>query len=510
MPSFPSVTFNIVAPQQLAGVTAHKVLIVGQQLSGTAVAGELQPNVGTAGEEDALFGARAHISGMIREFRRINKDTQVDAIGLDDAGSAVTATAIVTFSGTPTATGTITVNVGSAFQHTFDVDVVTADTPTTIGDKLVTAITADTKAPFTAANAIGVVTITASNGGTLANFWALQTSGSAAGITTALTAGWTGGATDPVLTTLFDPVANIRYNTVVWPEVWSITSLTGFLDPRFNTNNDVLDGVGILHKQDTLANLKSFVSPLNSQSVRVGGTKTVSTATLIGGSVVEMNDILATRMAAVRSLRLTANASINDILSISGAPLDSFGGIAISTLPYANTLIQFTALPNPVDTFTLADEAELESNGVSTLGLNRAGNSLILGQQVTTRLTDTAGNPDTTFKFLNAVDSSSIIREFFFENNKSRYAQSRLTDGDLVAGRSIQNEAAIRAFQKELYTFLADLAITQAGSQAVKDFDTNMIVTVNVAGGSVTITTAPLQVGQLRIVLGTIEVNFGG
>ena len=113
-------------------------------------------------------------------------------------------------------------------------------------------------------------------------------------------------------------------------------------------------------------------------------------------------------------------------------------------------------------------------------------------------------------KFLNAVDSSSIIREFFFENNKSRYAQTRLTDGDLVAGRAIQNEASIRAFQKELYAFLADLAITQSGGAAVKDFDTNLVVTLDVSGGRVTINSAPLQVGQLRIVIGTIEVNFGG
>ena len=81
MPSFPSVTFNIVTPQQLAGVTAHKVLIVGQMLTGTAVAGELQQNLDTVGGEDALFGVRSHVAGMVREFRRINKDTQVDVIG---------------------------------------------------------------------------------------------------------------------------------------------------------------------------------------------------------------------------------------------------------------------------------------------------------------------------------------------------------------------------------------------------------------------------------------------
>ena len=509
MPSFPSVTFNIVAPQQLAGVTAHKVLIVGQQLSGTAVAGELQQNVNTVGGEDALFGVRSHIAGMIREFRRINKDTQVDAIGLADA-VGTNATAVITIAGAPTETNTLVVNVGSARQHSFSIDVVTTDTATTIAGKIVTAATADTKAPFTASNLAGVVTFTSAHDGTLSNAWAVQVVGSVAGVTATLTAGWTGGATNPVLTTLFDPVANIRYNTVVWPQSWTITNLTDFLDPRFNTNNDVLDGVGIFHKNDTLSNLKSAVSALNSQSIRMGGTKTVATATLDGGSVVEMDDVLAARMAAVRSLRLTADASINDILSISGAPLDSFGGVSISTLPYANTLIQYTALPNAVDMFTLAEEAELEINGVSTVGLNRAGNALILGQQVTTRLTDTAGNPDTTFKFLNTVDSSSIIREYFFENNKKRYAQTRLTDGDLIAGRAIQNEASIRAFQKELYALLADLAITQSGGAAVKDFDANLVVSLVVSTGKVTITSAPLQVGQLRIVLGTIEVNFGG
>lgn len=508
MPSFPSVTFNIVTPQQLAGVTDHKVLIVGQMLTGTAVAGELQQNVDTVGGEDALFGVRSHVAGMVREFRRINKDTQVDVIGLAD-GAGTAATAGITIVGTATEDNTIAVNFGSGRQHSYKIDILSGDTATDVADAVTAAAALDLESPFTVTNVAGVITATASNLGTLANSWAIQVIGEAAGINGSGTA-WSGGATDPVLTALFDPVANIRYNTIVWPQSWAITDLKDFLDPRFNTNNDVLDGVGIIHKNDTLANLKTFVSSINSQSIRVSGTKVINKATLAGGSVVEMDDVLASRMAAVRSLRLTADANINDILSISGAPLDSFGGVSISTLPYANTLIQFTALPSAVDMFSLDEEAELEESGVSTVGLNRAGNSLILGQQVTTRLTDNAGNPDTTFKFLNAVDSSSIIREYFFENNKARYAQTRLTDGDLVAGRSIQNEASIRAFQKQLYTVLADLAITQLGSAAVKDFDANLVVTLDVATGKVTITSAPLQVGQLRVVIGSIEVNFGG
>ena len=267
MPSFPSVTFNIVAPQQLAGVTAHKVLIVGQQLSGTAVAGELQQNVNTVGGEDALFGARSHIAGLIREFRRINKATQVDAIGLADA-SGTAGTAIVTIVGTATEDNTLIVNLGSARQHSISIDVLSGETATQVADKITAAAALDTKSPFTVGNVAGVVTATASNDGTLSNAWAVQVVGAVAGITPTITAGWTGGATDPVLTTLFDPVANIRYNTVVWPQSFTITELTDFLDPRFNTNNDVLDGVGIFHKNDTLSNLKTAVVTLNSQSVR--------------------------------------------------------------------------------------------------------------------------------------------------------------------------------------------------------------------------------------------------
>ena len=69
------------------------------------------------------------------------------------------------------------------------------------------------------------------------------------------------------------------------------------------------------------------------------------------------------------------------------------------------------------------------------------------------------------------MDTASIVREFFFVNLKSRYAQTRLTDGDLVAGRDMANEASIRTFCNKLYDNLADEVLLQKGTPAKKDYN---------------------------------------
>jgi len=510
MPSNPSVTFNILTPATIAEITPQKVLIVGQLLAGgTAVSGELQKEIGNDGEENGLFGGRSHIAGMIREFKRINQRTQLDAIGLSDDGGAVAATGIFTITGQATEDGTLTFIAHSGAQQSFDVPMTSGDLAVTIGTNLAVLINADVEAPYTANNVGGVVTLTASNGGTVGDKYSIQAARAVAGVAVALT-GWTGGANDPPgIGTVFDPVANIRYQTVIYPDSWDITVAKTFIDARFNVANGVQDGVVLVHQHSSVSSLKATVSAINSQSISYRGTQSVNKATLRGGAIVEGDDVLSARVGAVRSLRLTEGAPISDIVATKGSPTDSFGGSHLSTLPYFNTLIANTAIPNAVDVFTDLEEKDLENNGVGTIGRNISGSAVILGQQVTTRLTDNASNPDTTFKFLNAVDSSSVIREFFVINNKSRYAQSRLTDGDLLAGISMANENSIRAFQKSLYVALAAEAITQEGTAAIRDFEESLVVTVDVPTGTVTIDAAPLQVGQLRTILGTITVNFG-
>lgn len=507
--SEPSVTFNIIPASQIAGVQEQKTLIVGQMLAaGTATAGELIQDHPSDRSEDTLFGRRSHLAGMVRAFKRDNKISQLDIIPLDDEGGATQGTCEVDFTGSvATEAGELLITIGSEQDHQYEVGIADADAATDIGDALVTLITADLDAPFTAANVAGLVTVTAENGGSLCNDWGVKVEGTVAGVTVALT-GWAGGATDPTLTGILDPIANIRYQTVVWPSCYTITVISDELDAKFNVTNKILDGVAIHVQSDTLANLKTYVSTLNSQSVVVPGQKPVSTTTRIGPATFEMLDIVAAEMAAIRALRLTEDANITRYLT-TVASRDQYGGIAIGSLPYFNTSLPYVGIANPADEFSDEDLTELRNNGVSAYGPNRAFNGTIFGEMVTTYLTDTAGNPDTSYKFLNTVDTASIIREFYWANFKRRYAQTRLTNGDLLPGRDMANEASIRAFCNELYDELADEALTQKGTAAKKDFNDNLLITVTISEGKAEVNMAPLLVTQLRVVIGTIQINFG-
>lgn len=506
--SRPSVTFNIIPASQLAKVTEQKVLIVGQMESyGTATAGELIQDHGDNGTEDTLFGRRSHIAGLVRAFKKENKISRLDILPLADAVDSTQAQAVVTFSGTGTEDGYIYVTVGSEKRHKYSVAVGATITATEVGATLAALVTADSDAPFTAVNSAGAVTFTARHGGSIGNNWGLKTTGTVAGITTTLTA-WSGGLLDPTLTGILDAIANIRYQTIVWPAAYALDTVADDLDDKFNLTNKIMDGVAIQTKIDTLSNLKTYVSTLNNQSVVVAGQKIVSLETRKGPATMEMPDIVSSQIAAIRALRLTDGANLTQYLT-TVAPRDQFGGMAIGSLPYFNTALPNCAIANPVDEFSEEDLLELTSNGVATYGPNRAYNGTIMGEMVTTYLTDTAGNPDTSYKYLNTVDTASLIREYFFENCKRRYAQTRLTDGDLLPGRDMANEPSIRAFCGELYDELADETLVQKGTAAKKDFNDNLVITVTVADGSVKIDMAPRLVSGLRTIIGTIQVNFG-
>jgi phage tail sheath gpL-like len=506
--SEPSVTLQIIPASQLAGVQEQKVLIVGQKLaSGTAPAGDLIQDHPNDGSENTLFGQRSHLAGLVREFKKLNKRTRLDIIPLADDGAAVKATAVATVTGPATETGSIFLTVGSAKNYRLEIAIANGDTATDIGDTIVSAFTAALDAPFTAANAIGVVTFTAENGGTLANEWDIKIEGSVAGVGVALT-GWTGGATDPSLTGVLDVIANIRYQTVLWPSVYDITVIEDELNTRFNTTNAIMDGIACQTLRGTLASLKSAVATLNSQSLCVVGNKIVNTTLHKGSAIIEMPDVISAQVTAIRSLRLTQDAPLTQFLT-TVARSDQFGGIQIASLPYFNTSLPNLPIANAVD-FFIADELdELRDNGVTVVGPNRAFTGTIMGEFVTTYLKDTAGNPDTSYKFVNTVDTASVIREFYFENYKNNYAQTRLTDGDLIAGRDMANEASIRAFSNQLYDELANDALIQLGAAAKKDYNDNLVIVVDISTGTVTIDQAPLLVTQLRVILGTIQINFG-
>lgn len=508
--NFPRTSFQILRAQQITESVEHRTLIVGQMLAaGTATTGVLLTDL-TSSEADiaSKFGARSAVAGMLREFKKINKSSAVDVLPLDDNAGGTQATATVGFSGTATEAGSIFVEIGSGFDYRFKVDVLSGDSAAAVAGKLNTLIAAATTAPYTAVLATADVDLTAANAGTLANNWSLFVEGAVAGISTSLSS-WTGGATDPVLTNVFAPTAGRRYQTVVWPSSFTDTVVESFLNDRFNVANDLLQGVAIITAVDSFANVQAKAAALNSQSIVLIGSKARALTDITGSAHREFPDIISARVAAIRALRLTDDAALSQFLT-TPAPLDQFGGRALASLPYANSVLPNTAVLRGSDDWTPLEQETFKDNGVAVIGPNRNFSSMLFGEFVTTNTTDEAGNPDVSFKFLNTVDSISAVRDSFFLNMRRRYAQTRLTTGDLLVGRDLANQAAIEAFCEEIWQTLVEDAIVQGGGAALRDFKANgRVVGLDVPNGRVTIDLAPILINGLRVISGTVQVNFG-
>lgn len=505
----PRTRLNIIGAQTVQQNAEQRVLLVGQMLSGTATAGAVSADCPDSETEiNALFGAKSHIAMLARAFKAINKATALDILPLADNGSGTAASATITAAtGTASADATIEVWAVHKDKYRVTVDIASGDDQDDIALAIDTALSAaETNWPFTTTSSTNVVTITAGNKGTLYNGSPVGIEGTIPGVALTLTA-FASGATDPTtIATALSAVGNTRYQTVGWPWKWSNSSLKTFLGDRFNDAYRVMDGVGVQAKIDTYANLNGGPSE-NSQSIVIIADNLIAKSDRKGSSVMAHADLMTATFCAIRSLRLTQDASLTDILTTVSSK-DQFGGSALSSLPYHNTRMPNLPVPLPEDELTLAQLADLTDDGYTTLGANSAYNAVILGQAVTTYKTTAAGDADTSFKYLNRVDTSSAIREYYVVNLKAKYAQTRLTEGELLAGRDMANQASIISFCKRLYQDLAELAIVEAGATAEKDFVQNLLVEVSVSAGSVTINMAPLQVGQIRTILGTVAVNF--
>lgn len=507
--SQPDITINILPAQQEISNEPQRVLMVGQQTTGTATAGELIQSIENNKQEDTLFGANSMLAGMVRAFKFYNQETELYAIPLDDAGGAVAATGTIVFSGTATVAGTYIISIGSRINHQYEIAVSVGDTATVVGDALEAAVTADTNAPFSASNTTGTVTITAANAGLEGNKIGIEVQGAVTGLTTSITA-MSGGATNPTLTNIFDVVGDLRFQTVVSPSTYDLDDLTGFLDPRFNVTNDVLDGVGFVSVTDTFANLKTIGNAENSRNLVIFANRLVNDTLYKGSALFELDYDIASQFASIRALRRTPDANIANYVIATNGARDSFGGVALSSFPYFNTPFVNLPLIDISKEWSRTETNDLNDAGLSIIGNNQVRNTVICGEVYTTYKTNAAGVPDQSFRFLNYVDTISASREDFFNNLKSEYAQCRLTEGDVQANRKMANEQIIKAFVVGRFIRQSsdDFVLTQAGEDAIQFFKKNLVVTLVPIEGKVLINMIVPIVVQLRQILATEQIEF--
>lgn len=509
--ALPRVTYSIIPAESDVGIGEHRVLAVGLIGSGSASAGELVTNIGNDGSEIDLFGF-SQLSEIIRNFKKINEVTTIDAIGIEPAAAGVAATATYTITGTATEAGEINIYIGG---EDYPVNVVAAegDTETVFAASIVTAITAidaDSPLPVTATSDAGVVTFTSKEVGKQTDdigIW-VDTADAAPGLTGVLTA-MSGGAGTPVFTGLFDVIENIRYQTIIWPFSEDTDTVTDLLEARWNVSNNVMDGQAVTVLQDTHANQLTELATHNEKSLTILCNGVISTASYQGGMVFETPPNIAAQLCAFRALRYTEDAPLTQYLSTT-ASLDQFGGPGVAALPYFNSLMPYLPVIPKGYGYTDTEVKQLNTAGGCVLGNNPTGTNVILGEILTTYKTNAAGNEDISFKYMNYVDEQSIAREYFWANTRARYVQSRLTGGALLNGRDMANELSIRAFLAGLWGDLgtAEYAILQSGDDYLNYFKDNLSVSLDLAEGKITIAAKLCYITQARTFIGTLQVVF--
>lgn len=516
----PDISISLLSAAHKVPNDEQKILFVGQKTAaGTATSGSLYTSVGNDTDQDTLFGRKSMLATMIRAARVYNKVSRFDAIALDDAVAGVQAAGAVVFSSAATEAGTITVSIGSkngndTLSHIYTLSVANLATADSVGIALAAAINADTSAPVTAVNTTGSVAITAVHKGTEGNFIGIEVTGTVAGLTYAVT-GMSTGATDPVLTGLFDAVQDVRYQTVVYP-TYVRNSAQTFLDARFNMDKKIRDGVGIDFMTDTRANIVTACNAKNSQSIVIGANKLISSASTyyVGSGIFELNTVISASVAAIRALRLSTDSNLAQFVSASYGAKDSFGGMHMASFPYFNTLIPGLPLEESGKAFSDDDLTALTASGALTIGNNISNTSIIMGTAVTTYKTDISSEPDTSFKYLEYVDTGVTCREYMYNNLRERFAQSRLTSGSMIVGYSMANKEMISAYITGLYADLAAIALTRIGQDPdtgtnwLTYFKNNLTVELDLALGKATVTMLLPIVTQLRTMIISMQFSF--
>ncbi len=537
--TLPRITLDILPSTGRIENEAQKILFVGQMVKnnngniGNNPTGTFNP--GTTGTlvtdipndeptNDALYGRRSMIARMLREARKINKVTRFDAFVVEDNPGNTTSTMSVTLSGTATEDGNLVFQLGSATNHTVTIPVLTGESATAVAATMRVVVNADLTGPLFSADptASPIVALSAANWGEEGHFVTTRTLAVPAGLGVVFNA-ITGTILQPDLSQLFAKIASERYETIVWPHTYelvegtpanSYAALIADLEARFNADNTIKDGIAIISFFSNFAFLKDQAESLDTKTLSLYFTTKVLDLTtplpFSGGSIVEVNYVMSAQRAAIRALRFSEGANIAQFVNATSGGLDNFGGPALASLPYFNTPFDLLPIIPVGKGFTDEEIAELRSVGGSALVNNDANTKIISLESLTLYKTNTSGQPDKSFFFMNSVDTMSKIRELFFNSLKVRYANSRLTNGDLVRGRSDANVSSIKAFIAGVYATLSgpDFVLTQRGEAALRFFKDNLVVTLELEGGKALVFMVVPIVTQLREIEGTVEVTF--
>ena len=510
--SLPRVTYTNVPAQVAISNAPQRVLMVGYQATTNAADGTLVENISNDNSHRNQFG-NSMLTQMIDAYKEMNGETAIDVIPLAPPSGAGSAEKVyrLTVAGTATDTGEIEINpetLRTRVRVSVTKDMTAAQVAAAINTQFGISASRSLLTSTVDGTDDTLVNLTAATAGAFTDKIGIKLSVDVPGITVTLSSPASGtGTTD--LTGVLDVIGSQRYQTIVWPFPDDTDEVVNLLTTRWNVSNDVLDGVVFSCDQDTLANHLTYLATTNDLVYTYLANGLVDETNRKGGDILSNPWVISSTVCAIRALRLTEDALLTLFLTTIAAK-DQFGGPALASLPYFNTLLPFMKPMEKSIGFTDTEVLQLNEAGGMVIGNNQSQTNVIIGEAITTYKTDPAGNPDPTYHFLNSVDQASVAREYFYNNTKKRFAQSRLTNGAVKNGRDMANVQVIRSFLIGLYADLAsdDYVIVQDGPDYVQFFKDNLNVELDLVEGKVTVSAKLCYMSQARQWIGTLEYSF--
>lgn len=427
-----------------------RILVIGQLAAGATVAALTLTRVTSVEQARTAFGAGSMAAIMCEAAMASNSTSELWVLPVADAGSGVAAAGSVTYSGSPTAAGTVELYVGGRRVR---VGVSTSDTPASIATATAAAIMADTTLPVTAAVDGGVparLNITARNKGEAGNSIDLRIGyyGEAlpAGISATIVA-MASGATNPDLTAALAAIGDNWFQCWALPytDAANLALVEAELASRFGPLREI-EGHAFVAARGSVGTLGTLGDSRNSKHLTI---------------VAAQGEPMPTYAKAAETAALVAfYASIDP-----ARPLQ--------TLAYSYCLP-----PALSARFTRQERNLLLFDGVATTYVDDGG-VMRTERLVSTYKTNALGSPDTAYLDVETIYTLMLIRHDWRDYLRRKYPRHKLAaDGTrygpgqaVVTPNLIKAEAVAKfreweelALVENIDQFKADLIAERNGS----------------------------------------------
>lgn len=457
-----------------AQLLPYRRLLIGTMLAAGTATPNVAVQVTSVPQVEGIAGAGSVIAGMAAAALEQDNFTDLFILPLADPAAGAAATATLTVTGTATASGTLSLYVAG---RKVQVGVTTADTPTLIAGKVVTAVSGVASLPATAASTAGVVTFTAKNKGETGNTLDVRANyyGETlpSGVTAAFTA-FTGGTGNPDLTTALDLLGD------QWHQVWA----TAYTDASNLTllENEQFDRWGPLREVEghIFGALKGTLSAVGT----IGNSRNSEHLTLVHAT----NEPMPAYEKAAETASIAAFSAAND-----------------PARPIQNLSYLWCLPPVEISRFTITERNILLYDGIATSKVTASG-VMQVERLITTYKLNSAGGNDPSYLDSETLFTLLYLRHDWKDLLLRKYPRAKLADDGnrfgsgqetvIVTPKSMKSEMVAWAITMQTIGLIENINSFKAASFSERNLaDRNRLDNLLV----------PDLVNQLRIVGNKIQ-----